>query len=68
MASLLIKYGNTALKEEVPFIMQRTLIIFLLTMQGCYVNLLPSALIATFLLLEAARALTSHMLGETKAF
>ena len=68
MASLLIKYGSTALKEEVPFIMQRTLIISLLTMQGYYVNLLLSALTATSLLLEAAHALTSHMLGETKAF
>ena len=57
MASQLIKYGNTVLKEEVPFIMQKTSIISLLTMHDYFVNLLPSALIVTFLLLEAARAL-----------
>ena len=58
MAFQLIQYGNTVLKEEVPFMMRKMLIISLLTMHDYFVNLLPSALIVTSLLLEAARAPT----------
>ena len=50
MVSQLIRYGNTAPKEEVPSILQMMLITFLLTMRDYFANLLPYALIAIFVI------------------
>ena len=57
MASLLIRFGNTAQKEEEPFTMPMMLTTFLLTMHDCYGNLLPSALIVISMSLGVALAL-----------
>ena len=57
MASLLIRFGNTAQKEEEPFTMPMMLTTFLLTMHVCCGSSLPSALIVTSLSLWVALAL-----------